>query len=174
MIKYFIHLLKGTANPILDEAFPCAKIIETKWYQSVESLLNINGFAYVVQDDRTLDGTNFPLIYKQRYTDIYFQSSVVSKMRKSNKLDFYYDMTIRENYKTQYRHQFYLETIKNIEHRTSITQLKCSAHILEEGKGRHMNVFRDYAVSAIVMKWKISLIEFLVDNIYARFGGQLF
>ena len=72
MIKYFIRLLKGTENPILDETFQCAKTIETQWYQSVESLLKVNGFAYVVQDDMTLDNTNFPLIFKQRCSDIYF------------------------------------------------------------------------------------------------------
>ena len=65
MIKYFRRLLKGTENPILDEAFQCAKIIEIQWYQSVESLLKVNGFAYVVQGDRTLDNTNFSLIFKQ-------------------------------------------------------------------------------------------------------------
>ena len=133
MIKYFIHLLKGTENPILDEAFQCAKTIETQWYQSVESLLKVNGFAYAVQDDRTLDDTNFPLIFKQRCTDIYFQNSIVSKMRESNKLGFYY-MTIKGNDKTQYKHQSYLETVKNIEHKTSITRLRCSAHILDKGK----------------------------------------
>ena len=143
MIKYFIRLLKGTENPILDEAFQCAKTIETQWYQSVESLLKVNGFAYVVQDDRTLDDTNFPLIFKQRCTDIYFQNSIVSKMRESNKLGFYYDMTMKGNDKTQYKHQSYLETVKNMEHKTSITRLRCSAHIFEEEKGRHMNVLRE-------------------------------
>ena len=143
MIKYFIRLLKGTENPILDEAFQCAKTIETQWYQSVESLLKVNGFAYVVQGDRTLDNTNFPLIFKQPCTDIYFQNSTVSKMRESNKLGFYYNMTIKGNDKTQYKHQSYLETVKNIEHKTSITRLTCSAHILEEEKGRHVNVLRE-------------------------------
>ena len=75
MIKYFIRLSKGTENPILDEAFQCAKTIETQWYQSVESLLKVNGFAYVVQGNRTLDNTNFHVIFKQRYTNIYFQNS---------------------------------------------------------------------------------------------------
>ena len=64
MIKYFIRLLKGTENPILDVALQCAKTIETQCYQSVESLLKVNGFAYVVQGDRTLDNKNFPLIFK--------------------------------------------------------------------------------------------------------------
>ena len=143
MIKYFIRLSKGTENPILDEAFQCAKTIQTQWYQSVESLLKVNGFAYVVQGDRTLDNRNFPLIFKQRCTDIYFQNSIVSKMRESNKLGFYCDMTIKGNDKTQCKHQSYLETVKNIEHKNSITRLRCSAHILEEEKGRHMNVLRE-------------------------------
>ena len=64
-------------------------------------------------------------------------------MRESDKLGFYYNMTIKENDKTQYKHQSYLETIKNIEHRTSITRLRPSAHILKEEKGRHMNVLRE-------------------------------
>ena len=51
--KIFHTPFKGNRNPILDEAFQCANIIETQWYQSVESLLKVNGFAYVVQGDRT-------------------------------------------------------------------------------------------------------------------------
>ena len=35
MIKYIIRFLKGTEHPILDQAFECAKTIETRWYQSV-------------------------------------------------------------------------------------------------------------------------------------------
>ena len=31
MIKYFISPLKGTENPILEEAFQCANTIETQW-----------------------------------------------------------------------------------------------------------------------------------------------
>ena len=124
MIKYFIRLLKGTENSILDEAFQCAKIIETQSYQSVESLLKINGFAYVVQGDRTLDNTNFPLIFKHRCTDIYFQNNIVIKVGESNKLGFYYDMTIEENDKAHYKYQSYLETVKNMEHRACITRLR--------------------------------------------------
>ena len=57
----------------------CKNYIETQSYQSVESLLKVNGFAYVVQGDRTLDNTNVPLIFKQRFTDIYSQNNIVKR-----------------------------------------------------------------------------------------------
>ena len=127
----------------MDEAFQCAKAIETGWYQSVKSLLIVNRFAYVVQGDRTLDNTNFLLVFKQRCTDVYFQNSIVCKIRESNKLGFYYNMAVKRNDRTQYKQQSYLEKVTNIKHRTAIAQPRCSAHILEEEKGGHMNASRN-------------------------------
>ena len=41
MIKYLMRFLSGTNNSILDEAFQSAKLNETRWYQSIHTLIYI-------------------------------------------------------------------------------------------------------------------------------------
>ena len=41
-------------------------------------------------------------------------------------------MVIKQNNKDSYKYQSYLDKAKNIEHRISITRLRCLAHILKE------------------------------------------
>ena len=52
-------------------------------------------------------------------------------------------MVFKQNDKDNYNYQPYLDEVKNIEHRKSITRLRCSAHILEEEKGRHLKISKD-------------------------------
>ena len=52
-------------------------------------------------------------------------------------------MVIKQNNKDNYKYQPYLDKVKNIEHRKSIMQLRHSAHILEEEKGRHLKINKD-------------------------------
>ena len=142
MIKYLMRLLNGTNNPILNEAFQSAKSNETRWYQSIHTLLRANGFAYVLDDSLIFDREAFPRVFKQRCTDIYYQDTI-NRLENSPKFNFYYNMVFKHNDKDNYNYQPYLDKVKNIEHRKSITRLRCSAHILEEEKGRHLKLSKD-------------------------------
>ena len=64
MIKYLMRLFNGTNSSILDEAFQSAKLNKTRWYQSIHTLLRVNGFAYVLNDTRTFDREVFPWVFK--------------------------------------------------------------------------------------------------------------
>ena len=118
MIKYLMWLLNGTNNPILDEAFQSAKFNETRWYQSIHTLLRANGFAYVLDDSLIFDRETFPWMFKQRCTDIYYQDTI-NRSENSPKSNFYYNMVFKHNDKDNYNYQPYLDKVKNIEHRKS-------------------------------------------------------
>ena len=137
-----MRLLNGTSNSILDEAFQSAKLNETRWHQSIHTL-RVNGFAYVLDDSLTFGREVFPRVFKQRCTDIYYQNTI-KRLENSPKFNFCYNyMVIKQNSKNNYKYQPYLDKVKNIKHRKIITRLRCSAHILEEEKGRHLKINKD-------------------------------
>ena len=141
MVKYLMRFQKGTNNPILDDAFQCAKANETRWYQTIQTLLQINGLGYALEIPNTIDREKFPELFKRRCTDIYYQTTM-SKLKKSPKFNYYYNMVFKQNDKNTYKYQPYLDKIKNVEHRATYTRLRCSAHMLEEEKGRQLNLDR--------------------------------
>ena len=155
-----MQLLNGTNNSILDKAFQSAKLNETRWYQSIHTLLRVNGFAYVLDDSLTFDREVFPRIFKQRCTDIYYQNTR-NRLENSPKFNFYYNMVIKQNNKDIYKYQPYLDKAKNIEHRKSMKRLRCMTLILEEENGRHPRSIRisEHANSALVKKLKIGNIS---------------
>ena len=52
-------------------------------------------------------------------------------------------MAIKQSNKDNYKYQPYLDKVKSIKHRKSMTWLRCSAHILEEEKGTHLEINKD-------------------------------
>ena len=107
MIKYLMWLLNGTNNSVLDEAFQSAKLNETRWHQSIHTLLRVNGFAYVLEDTPTFDTEVFPRTFKQRCTDIYYQNTI-SRLGNSSKFNFYYNMVIKQKNKDNYAFVIFL------------------------------------------------------------------
>ena len=46
LIKHFLRLWYGTKNSIVNDAFNCAKTIDSHWIQTGTKFLKSNGFAY--------------------------------------------------------------------------------------------------------------------------------
>ena len=59
MIKYFLRLAHGTANDIINDAFFCAKEINSQWIQTVTKLLKSNGFSYAISSSLSVDKDKF-------------------------------------------------------------------------------------------------------------------
>ena len=78
-------------------------------------------------------------------------------------------MVFKQNDKDNYNYQpLYLDKVKNMEHRKSVTRLRCSAHILEEEKGRHLKISKDQRTCKQCSRLEIEDLKhfLIICNIY--------
>ena len=127
-IKYLNHIM-SSSNTLVHKIFQATKPTN-KWFEKIKKLLNHLGFSYIIERHNPFK----PLLpcLKQRITDQGFQEQR-SQIFNSNKLLFY-----RNFYKNN--RSEYVDILKNKSERSTLSQLRLSAHCLEIEKGRHQSL----------------------------------
>ena len=99
MVKYFLWLSRGTENSIVNDAFNCAKAIDSRRIQTITKLLKSNGFTHVLSSPLTVNENIFHKILLRRLLDIYLQEL---KHTDSSKLNYYMEaFHVGEGYEFQ-------------------------------------------------------------------------
>ena len=137
MVKYFLRLSQRTKNKIIDDAFDCAISANTRWVQTVSRLLKTNGFTNILLCPINIDKEAFQKQFIQRCRDIYLQNLLCPD---SNRLNDY--LRVRER-SDDYGFQSYLEKVKIVEHRTTLTRLRTGCTCLALDTGRFENIPRE-------------------------------
>ena len=73
-IKYWLRLVKGTENILLNECYKEAIDHDFEWLQSVKATLSINGFRNVWINPHSVHYEHFHKIFKQRLNDQFVQN----------------------------------------------------------------------------------------------------
>ena len=137
MVKYFLRLSQKTKNEILHDAFDCAILINSRWIQTIIRLLKSNGFADALSNPSNVNRETFAKQFLQRCKDIYLQSLMYSE---SNKIHDY--LSFKDN-SDIYNSQIYLDKVRIVEHRTTLTRLRTGCTCLAQDTGRYENIPRE-------------------------------
>ena len=130
MVKYFLRLSQRTKNKIIDDAFDCAIPVNTRWVQTVSRLLKTNSFTNILLCPINIDKEAFQKQFIQRCRDMYSQNLFCPNSNRLNDC-----LRVRER-SDDYGFQSYLENVKIVEHRTTLTRLRtgCTCLALDNGK----------------------------------------
>ena len=129
MIKNFQRLTHGTANDIINDAFICAKEINSQWIQTVTKLLKGNGFSYVISSPLSVDKDKFHKEFYARLKDNYIQEFRYSTSSKtSDYRSLYLDLN-------SFEFQNCLDKITNIDHKKTLINLRTGNNCLFIEKG---------------------------------------
>ena len=142
MIKYFIRVAQGTRNIIVNDAFACAIAQNTRWIQTAMRLLKVNGFYDAFLYPHDINKDSFKKTFMKRCQDNYLQELRFSEGTKINE---YLNLQENENY----QYQSYLEKIRIVEHRKTVTKLRAGITCLSVEKGRHQNLLREKRVCPV-------------------------
>ena len=122
-IKYWLRLEKGTANILLNKSYKQAKAEYHPWIQSIDYLLDKNGFSDIRITDSNLIPDSFPHIFKQRLKDQHIQNNQ-SKLHSSNRF------RVLAALKDEYIKSPYLTSIHNTDIRLIFARLRVDMNIL--------------------------------------------
>ena len=130
MVKYFLRLCQGTNNEIIDDAAICTISINSRWVQTITRLLKTNGYAYVLHNPKNVDRNKLSEKFLQQCKDNYLQNLYYSG---SDRIDSY--LSLKED-TDKYQFQTYLDKIRIVEHRTTLTRLRTGCTYLTTDTGR--------------------------------------
>ena len=130
IIKYFLRLAHGTANDFINDAFICAKEINSQWIQSVTKLLKNNGLFYVISSSLSVDKDKF---HKEFYTGL--KDNYIQEFRPTTIEICYLELNI-------YQFQNYLDKITDIDHRKTFIKVRIGNNCLFIENGRYENIDR--------------------------------
>ena len=133
MVKYFLRLYQGTNNEIIDDTAICAISINSRWVQTITRLLKANGYAYVLHSPKNVDRNKLSDKFLQQCKDNYLQNLYYSG---SDRIDSYLSLTEDTD---KYQFQTYLDKIRIVEHRTTLTRLRTGCTYLTTDTGRFNN-----------------------------------
>ena len=145
MIKNFLRLAHGPANDILNDAFICAKEVNSQWIQTVPKLLKSNGLSYVISSRLSVDTDKFRKEFYTRLKDNYIQEfRYCTSSKTSDYRSLYLDLN-------SYEFQNYLDKITNIDHRKTLTKIRTGNNCLFiEKEGMKISIDRkDSALCAV-------------------------
>ena len=131
MVKYFLRLSQKTKNEIVDDAFDCAILINSPWIQTITRLLKSNGFADAISNPSSVNRETFAKQLLQRCNDIYLQSLMYSELNGIN--DY---LSFKDNSDIDIS-QIYLDKVRIVEHRTTLTRLRTGCTRLAQDTGRY-------------------------------------
>ena len=118
MVKYFLRLCLGTDNAIVGDAAIFAISINSRWVQTIIRLLKTDSYAYVLHNPKNVDRNKLSKQFVQQFKDNYLQSLYCSG---SDRIDSFLNL-IKDADKYQF--QTYLNKIRIVEHRTTLTRLR--------------------------------------------------
>ena len=130
MVKYLLRLSQRAKSKIIDDGFDYGLSVNTHWIQTVSRLLKTNGFTNILFCQINIDKEAFQKQFIPRCRDIYLQNL---HCPDSDRLNDY--LLVRER-SDNYGFQSYLEKVKTVEHRTTLTRLRtgCKCLALDTGK----------------------------------------
>ena len=121
---------------IINDAFFCAKEINSQWIQTVTELLKSNGFSYVISSSLSVHKDKFHKEFYTRLKDNYIQEFRYSTSSKtSDYRNLYLDLN-------SYEFQNYLDKITNTDHRNTLIKLRTRNNCLFTEKGRYESIDR--------------------------------
>ena len=155
MIKYFLRLTHSTANDVINDAFICAKEINSQYFQTVTKLLKSNGFSYVISSPLSVDKHKFDKEFYTGLKDNYIQEFRYSSSSKTSDYGcLYLDLN-------SYEFQNYLDNITNIDHRKTLIKLRTGNYCLFIEKGRYENIDRRERLCLLCSKEVEDLMHFI-------------
>jgi hypothetical protein len=128
-IKYYLRMEFGTGNALLNAAFSCAKVNNHTWFQSIQRLLRIYGFGYVLANPLSVNKEQFHHEFHRRVDDIYVQY-FHAVARRSSRLQLLGEL--KENYDISP----YVCQLKSIEDRKVFTRLRIDLNVTKESQRR--------------------------------------
>ena len=127
-IKYWLRLREGTSNIFVNNAYTENKTEYLDWYQSIQSLLCINGFRNVWEQGSIMPKT-FHKVFVNRLNDQFIQGAT-SKINESER----YPVLNTIGY--NYQFSSYLNKITCPDIRTIFTKIRLDFNALNESRFR--------------------------------------
>ena len=126
-IKYWLRLVNGTENILLNECYKDAINENFEWLQGVRAILNINGFGNVWLRPELVNCENFHRHFKQRLNDQFVQN-LSTKISSSTRLELLHNLT-SDN--LEFSRKRYIDLIRSSDARETYTRLRIDTHMLE-------------------------------------------
>ena len=134
-IKYWLRLVKGTDNSLLNECYKESVEGNFEWLQGIRAILNINGFGNVWLNPESVHSEYFHKIFKQRLNDEFVQN-LSTKIASSTRFELLHNLTT-DNVK--FARKNYINLIKSSDARDTYTRLRIDSHILETSQAKLNN-----------------------------------
>ena len=128
-IKYWLRLISGTENTILNEAYTVCSEKQYEFIQSIQYLLCGNGFGDVWANPYSVNKHTFHKTFKQRLNDQYIQDWS-TKLNTSNRFKTLQVLHL------EYKMQSYVDHITNPEIREIYTRLRIDLNCLTTSKAQ--------------------------------------